>query len=157
MAAVKPVPDGYPSLIPYLIVRDGAAAIEFYRKVFGAKLRMKLDGPGGRVGHAELEIGDSVVMLADEHPEIGARGPAASGESPVGLHLYLPDVDAVIARAVAAGARLVHPAENKFYGDRMGTIEDPFGHKWYVTTHVEDVPHDEIARRAAALARGEKS
>ena len=157
MAAVKSVPDGYPSLTPYLIVRDGAAAIEFYRKVFGAGLRMKLDAPGGRIGHAELEIGDSLVMLADEHPEIGARGPAAFGGSPVGLHLYLPDVDAVVARAVAGGARLVDPVENKFYGDRMGTIEDPFGHKWYVTTHIEDVSPDEIARRAAALARGEKS
>jgi PhnB protein len=154
MAAVKPIPDGYPNLTPYLIVRGGAAAIDFYQKAFGARLRLKLDGPGGKVGHAELEIGDSVVMLADEHPEIGARGPAAFGGSPVGLHLYIPDVDAVVARAVAAGARLVHPVENKFYGDRMGTIEDPFGHKWYVTTHVEDVPHDEIARRAAAMAKG---
>ena len=154
MAAAKPIPDGYPSLTPYLIVRDGAAAIDFYQKAFGARLRLKLDGPGGKVGHAELEIGDSVVMLADEHPEIGARGPAAFGGSPVGLHLYIPDVDAVVACAVANGARLVHPVENKFYGDRMGTIEDPFGHKWYVTTHVEDVPHDEIARRAAAMAKG---
>ena len=151
MSAVKPVPEGYPSLAPYLIVGDGAAAIEFYQKAFGAGLRLKLDAPGGRVGHAELEIGDSVIMLADEHPEIGARGPRAFGGSPVGLHLYIEQVDAVVARAVAAGAMLVHPVEDKFYGDRMGTIEDPFGHKWYVTTHVEDVPHDEIARRAAAL------
>jgi PhnB protein len=153
MAAVKPIPDGYPNLTPYLIVRDGTAAIDFYQKAFGARLRLKLDGPGGKVGHAELEIGASVVMLADEHPEIGARGPAAFGGSPVGLHLYIPDVDAVVSRAVANGARLVHPVENKFYGDRMGTIEDPFGHKWYVTTHVEDVMHDEIARRAAAMAK----
>jgi PhnB protein len=151
MPAVKPIPDGYPSLSPYLIVRDGAAAIEFYQKVFGATLRMKLDAPGGRVGHAELEIGNGLVMLADEHPEIGARGPRAFGGSPVGLHLYIEDVDAVVARAVAAGATLVHPVENKFYGDRMGTIEDPFGHRWYVTMHIEEVSPEEIARRAAAL------
>jgi PhnB protein len=151
MAAVKPVPDGYPSLTPYLIVGDGTAAIEFYRKAFGARLRLKLDAPGGRIGHAELEIGDSVIMLADEHPEIGARGPRAFGGSPVGLHLYIEQVDAVVARAVAAGGKLVHPVENKFYGDRMGTIEDPFGHRWYVTTHIEDVSPEEIGRRAAAL------
>jgi PhnB protein len=157
MPAIKPVPDGYPSLTPYLIVRDGAAAIAFYEKALGARLRLKLDAPGGRIGHAELEIGDSVVMLADEHPEIGARGPQAFGGSPVGLHLYIEEVDAVVARAVAAGATLVHPVENKFYGDRMGTIEDPFGHRWYVTTHIEDVPPNEIARRAAALGRGEHS
>ena len=157
MPAIKPVPDGYPSLTPYLIVRDGAAAIAFYEKALGVRLRLKLDAPGGRIGHAELEIGDSVVMLADEHPEIGARGPQAFGGSPVGLHLYIEEVDAVVARAVAAGATLVHPVENKFYGDRMGTIEDPFGHRWYVTTHIEDVPPDEIARRAAALSRGEHS
>jgi PhnB protein len=151
MAAVKPVPDGYPSLTPYLIVSDGAAALEFYQRAFGARLRLKLDAPGGRIGHAELEIGDSVIMLADEHPEIGARGPRAFGGSPVGLHLYVEEVDAVVARAVAAGARLVHPVEDKFYGDRMGTIEDPFGHRWYVTTHIEDVSPEEIGRRAAAL------
>ena len=153
MSAVKSVPEGYPSLSPYLIVRDGAAAIDFYQKVFGATLRMKLDAPGGRIGHAELEIGNGLVMLADEHPEIGARGPRAFGGSPVGLHLYIEDVDAVVARAVAAGATLVHPVEDKFYGDRMGTIEDPFGHRWYVTTHIEDVSPEEIGRRAAAMAK----
>src|SRR5205085_6967588 len=108
MPAIKPIPDGYPSLTPYLIVSDGAAAIAFYQRAFGARLRLKLDAPGGRIGHAELEIGDSVIMLADEHPEIGARGPGAFGGSPVGLHLYVPDVDAVVGRAVAAGAKLVH-------------------------------------------------
>jgi PhnB protein len=154
MAAVKPIPDGYPRLTPYLIVGDGAAAIAFYEKAFDARLRLKLDAPGGRIGHAELEIGDSLIMLADEHPEIGARGPRAFGGSPVGLHLYSEDVDAVVARAVAAGARLVHPVEDKFYGDRMGTIEDPFGHKWYVTMHIEDVSPEEIGRRAAALHGG---
>ena len=151
MPAVKPVPEGYPSLTPYLIVGDGAAALEFYQKAFGARLRLKLDAPGGRIGHAELEIGDSVIMLADEHPEIGARGPRSFGGSPVGLHLYVEQVDGVVARAVAAGGKLVHPVEDKFYGDRVGTIEDPFGHRWYVTTHIEDVSPEEIGRRAAAL------
>jgi len=151
MPAVKPVPEGYPSLTPYLIVGDGAAALEFYQKAFGARLRLKLDAPGGRIGHAELEIGDSVIMLADEHPEIGARGPRSFGGSPVGLHLYVEQVDGVVARAVAAGGKLVHPVEDKFYGDRVGTIEDPFGHRLYVTTHIEDVSPEEIGRRAAAL------
>jgi PhnB protein len=157
MPAAKPVPDGYPSLTPYLIVRDGAAAIEFYRKVFGAGLRMKLDAPGGRIGHAELEIGDSLVMLADEHPEMGALAPPTVGGTPVSLHLYVPDVDAAAQKAVANGAMLKSPVENKFYGDRLGTIIDPFGHIWHISTHVEDVSPEEIGRRAAALARGEKS
>ena len=151
MPAVKPVPEGYPSLTPYLIVSDGASSLEFYQKAFGARLRLRLDAPGGRIGHAELEIGDSVIMLADEHPEIGARGPRSFGGSPVGLHLYVEQVDGVVARAVAAGGKLVHPVEDKFYGDRVGTIEDPFGHRWYVTTHIEDVSPEEIGRRAAAL------
>src|SRR5205085_5792847 len=124
MPAIKPVPEGYPSLTPYLIVSDGAAAIEFYRKAFGARLRLKLDAPGGRIGHAELEIGDSVIMLADEHPEIGACGPRAFGGSPVGLHLYIDDVDAGMARSAAAGAGLDHPVKDKFYCDRMGMIKD---------------------------------
>ena len=156
MAAVKPIPDGYPSLTPYLIVADGAGAIAFYEKAFGATVRLRLTTPDGKIGHAELIIGGSLIMLADEYPAHGARGPRAFGGSPVGLHHYVVDVDAVVARAVAAGAKLVDPVENKFYGDRMGTIEDPFGHKWYVTTHTEDVPPDEIDRRAAAL-HGQKS
>ena len=128
--------------------------IEFYKNVLGAEERMRLDAPGGRIGHAELTIGGSVIMLADEHPEIGAVGPRTVGGSPVGIMVYLPDVDAAVERAVAAGAKLVSPAESKFYGDRMATIEDPFGHKWYLSTHVEDVPPDEIARRAAAMHGG---
>jgi PhnB protein len=154
VAAVKPIPDGYPRLTPYLIVGDGAAAIAFYQTAFGARLRLKLDAPGGRIGHAELEFGESLIMLADEHPEIGALAPPHFGGSPVGLHLYSEDVDAVVARAVAAGAKLLQPVEDKFYGDRMGTIEDPFGHKWYVTMHIEEVSPEEIARRAAALQGG---
>jgi PhnB protein len=153
MSAVKSVPEGYPSLSPYLIVRDGAAAIDFYQKVFGATLRMKLDAPGGRVGHAELEIGNGLVMLADEHPEMGALAPTTIGGTPVGLHLYLEDVDAVAKKAIAAGATLKRPVENQFYGDRLGSIIDPFGHLWHISTHVEDVPPDEIGRRAAAVAK----
>ena len=153
MSAVKSVPEGYPSLSPYLIVRDGAAAIEFYQKVFGATLRMKLDAPGGRVGHAELEIGNALVMLADEHPEMGALAPTTIGGTPVGLHLYLEDVDAVAKKAIAAGATLKRPVENQFYGDRRGSIIDPFGHLWHISTHVEDVSPEEIGRRAAAMAK----
>ena len=151
MPAVKPIPEGYPTLTPYLIVTDGAAAIAFYRQAFGAAERLRLDAPGGKIGHAELTIGDSVIMLADEYPEMGALSPASVGGTPVGLHLYVADVDAVTARAVAAGGKLRHPPENKFYGDRNSTVEDPFGHRWYLSTHVEDVAPEEIARRAAAM------
>ena len=112
---------------------------------------MRLGTPDGRIGHAELVIGGSVIMLADEHPEMGAVAPPTIGGTPVGLHLYVEDVDAVAARAVAAGGKLTHPVEDKFYGDRSGTIEDPFGHKWYISTHVEDVSPEEIGRRVAAM------
>ena len=149
--AVKPIPDGYHNLTPYMIVANGAAAIAFYQQAFGATERLRLAAPGGKIGHAELAVGDSVIMLADEHPEMGARSPASFGGSPIGLHLYVEDVDAVVARAVALGAKLLHPVEDKFYGDRNGTIEDPFGHKWYVATHIEDLSPEEISRRAAAL------
>jgi len=154
MAGVKPIPEGYPRLNPYLIVDGAAQAIEFYTAVFGAKERMRLGAPDGKIGHAELEIGDSVIMVADEFPAMEAFAPAKYGGSPIGVHLYVEDVDAVARKAVAAGAKLVRKVENQFYGDRSGTIEDPFGHRWYVSTHVEDVPEDEIARRAAGLAKG---
>ncbi|HWB50277.1 MAG TPA: VOC family protein [Stellaceae bacterium] len=150
MPSVKPIPDGYRTLTPYLIVADGAAAVAFYERVFGAKLRLKLERPDGRLGHAELDIGDSVIMLADEHPEHQAHAPGHFGGSPVSLHLYVADVDAVVGRARAAGANLVRPVEDQFYGDRSGTFVDPFGHVWHVATHIEDVPPDEIDRRAAA-------
>ena len=150
MNSAKPIPDGYPTLTPYLIVADADAAIAFYKKSFGARERMRLAAPGGKIGHAELEIGSSVVMLADEHPEIGARGPRAFGGSPVSLHLYMEDVDRVVSDAVEAGGRIVRPIADQFYGDRSGAIEDPFGHVWHVATHIEDVPPDELARRAAA-------
>jgi PhnB protein len=152
--AVKAIPEGYRSLTPYLIVADGNAAIAFYQNVFGAKLRMRLEGPGGKLGHAELEIGNSLVMLADEHREMGALAPPTIGGTPVGLHLYLDDVDAVAAKAVAAGATLKRPVESQFYGDRLGSIVDPFGHLWHISTHIEDVSPEEIGRRAAAMAQG---
>ena len=150
MAKVKPIPDGYHNMTPYLIVSGAAKAIEFYTKVFGATEKMRMPSPGGKIGHAELTLGDSMIMLADEHPEIGARAPSAYGGSAVSLMVYVPDVDATVATATAAGAKIVRPVENQFYGDRMGTIADPFGHQWHVATHVEDVPSDEMAKRAAA-------
>jgi len=150
---VKPVPDGYHNVTPYLIVDGAAKALDFYKRVFGATERMRMPGPGGKVGHAEIGIGDSVIMLADEHPEMGARGPRAFGGSPVSLMLYVEDVDATVKTAVAAGAKLLQSVEDKFYGDRSGTIEDPFGHRWHVSTHTEDVPPDEMERRAAAMAK----
>jgi PhnB protein len=151
---VRPVPEGYHSVTPYLIVDGAARALDFYRQVFGATERMRMPGPGGKVGHAEITIGDSVIMLADEHPEMGARGPRAFGGSPVTVMLYVEDVDATVRSALAAGAKPVQPVTDKFYGDRSGTIEDPFGHQWHVSTHVEDVPPDEMARRAAAAMQG---
>jgi len=150
---VKPIPDGYPSLTPYLIVADGAAAIAFYKQAFGAIERLRLVAPGGKIGHAELEIGGSVVMLADEHPPHDAWAPAHFGGSPVMLHLYVGDVDTVVARAVFAGATLKRPIENQFYGDRSGSFADPFGHTWHVATHIEDVSPEEIDRRAQEAMR----
>jgi len=149
---VQPIPDGYHSATPYLIVDGAAKALDFYRHAFGAAERMRMPAPGGRVGHAEIIIGDSIIMLADEHPEIGAHGLRAYGGTPVSLHLYVPDVDATVQKAVAAGATLVSPVADKFYGDRMGTIDDPFGHRWHVSTHKEDVTPAEIVRRAAAMS-----
>jgi PhnB protein len=150
---VKPIPDGYRAVTPYLIVQGAARAIDFYRQVFGARERLRMGGPDGKVGHAELEIGDSVVMLADEVPEMGARSPQSVGGTPVQLVIYVEDVDATVATAVSAGARLVRPVENQFYGDRAGSLLDPFGHSWFVATHVEDVPPDELERRAAAAMK----
>jgi PhnB protein len=149
---VKPIPDGYHAVTPYLHVKDAARAIEFYERAFGARLLYRLDQPDGRVGHAELQIGDSRVMLADESPEMGVRSPRTIGGTPVTIHLYVPDVDATVARAVAAGATLSRPVADQFYGDRNGGLVDPFGHVWFVATHVEDVEPDEISRRAAEAA-----
>ncbi|HET7752952.1 MAG TPA: VOC family protein [Anaeromyxobacteraceae bacterium] len=147
---VKPIPDGYHSITPYLVVKGAARAIEFYKAAFGAKERFRMAEPGGGIGHAELEIGDSCLMLADEQEMRGFRGPEAYGGSPVTLLLYVEDVDATVKRAVEAGAKLTRPVEDQFYGDRTGGITDPFGHVWYVATHVEDVPPEELERRARA-------
>jgi len=147
--SVSHVPEGYHSVTPYLIVDGAARAIEFYRRAFGAEELFRMEREEGRVGHAEIRIGDSYVMLADEHPEMGARSPRSIGGSPISLMLYVPDVDATVSQAVAAGARLTRPVEDQFYGDRTGGVEDPFGHVWYVATHVEDVAPEELQRRMA--------
>jgi PhnB protein len=154
MAEVKPIPDDYPQVIPSLAIDGASEAIDFYCAVFGATERMRMDGPGGRVGHAELQIGDSVVMLSDEYPEMGHKGPKAYGGTPVTLSVYVEDVDAAFDRAVERGAKVLRPVENRFYGDRSGQFEDPFGHKWSVATRVEDVPPDEMERRAAEAMGG---
>ncbi len=149
MANVKPIPDGYPQVSPYLSVDDAGAAIDFYSSVLGAKERMRMADPDGRIAHAELQLGDSVIMLADEYPDIGIRGPKAIGGSPVTLSVYVEDVDAVFDRALAAGAKSLRPPKNEFYGDRSGQFEDPFGHRWSVASHVEDVSPEEMERRSA--------
>jgi PhnB protein len=153
---VKPIPEGYRNVTPYLIVNEAAKAIDYYRKVFKAKERMRMPAPGGRIGHAELEIGDSVVMLADENPEMNARSPRSVGGSPISLLLYVEDVDATVDRAVAAGAKLKRPVADQFYGDRTGGIEDPFGHQWYLATHVEDVSPEEMRKRSEQLLASAK-
>jgi PhnB protein len=150
--SVSPVPPGYHSVTPYLIIDGAARALDWYKEAFGATELMRLGGPNGKIGHAEIQIGDSHVMLADENPEIGAKAPPAFGGSPVSLHLYLPDVDAVINKAATAGATIKTQPENKFYGDRQGSLIDPFGHIWHVSTHIEDVTPQEIERRLKAMA-----
>ena len=147
----SPVPDGYPRVMPYLIVDGGSEAIDFYTKVLGATERMRMPGPDGRLGHAELQVGDSVIMLADENSEMGARAPRSIGGSPVTIHVYVDDVDATFARALQAGATSLQEVEDRFYGDRAGQLEDPFGHRWSLATHVEDVPPEEMSKRAAAM------
>jgi len=151
MAKVNPVPKGMHTLTPNLVIRDCARAIEFYKRALGAEEITRMPAPDGKsVWHAELRIGDSTVMLADEYPEIGARTPQTIGGTPVSLVLYVEDVDATVARAVAAGAKLTRPVADQFYGDRTGGLTDPFGHVWYVATHVEDVSPEEMERRRAA-------
>ncbi len=149
MAKVKPVPDGYHTLTPYLVIRDAAKAIEFYEKAFGAKETFRMPGPGGKIMHAELQIGDSMLMLAEEMPEYGAKSPQALGGSPVNVFLYVEDADKVFNQAVAAGATVTMPLADQFWGDRYGKLADPFGHQWSVATHKEDVAPEEMAKRAA--------
>jgi len=152
--AVKPIPDGYHSVTPYLILDNATAALEFYKKALGAVELMRFPAPGGKIGHAEIKIGDSPVMLADESPEMNARSARTIGGSPISLMGYVEDVDALVARAVAAGAKLVRPVANQFYGDRTGGIDDPFGFHWYIATHIEDVPPEELEKRAAKAKGG---
>ena len=154
MANAKPIPEGYPQVTPYLAVEDANRAIEWYSTVFGTRERMRLGAPDGKVGHAELELGDSLLMLADEFPEMGMRSPKAVGGTPVTISLYVDDVDSVFERAVQGGAKPLRQVEDQFYGDRVGSFEDPFGHRWSVATHVEDVPPDEMERRAAEAMDG---
>jgi len=149
---INPVPEGYRSVIPYLVVDNGAAAIDFYVEVFGAREVMRMEKDGG-IGHAELAIGDSHIMLADEHPGMGYLSPKSIGGKGLGtgVMLYLPDVDAVFARAKAAGGTAEREVQDQFYGDRSGTFVDPFGHRWIVATHIEDVAPEEMERRMAAM------
>lgn len=151
---VKPIPEGYHSVTPYLIIKGAADAIEFYKKAFGATELLRMGQPDGKIGHAEIKIGDSPIMLADEFPEMKYVGPKTLGGSPVSLMIYVEDVDTVFNRALAAGAETQRPLENKFYGDRGGSLIDPFGHVWHIATHVEDVPEEEMHRRAAAAHSG---
>ena len=151
---VKPIPEGYHTATPYLIVNAAANAIEFYKKAFGAKEIMRMTQPDGKIGHAEIKIGDSPVMLADEFPQMGARSPQSLGGSPVSILLYVEDVDAMFTQAVAAGAAVQRPVADQFYGDRAGGVTDPFGHVWYIATHKEDVSSEEMKKRAAAAGRG---
>lgn len=145
--AVKPRPDGYHTATPYLIVSDAAAALDYYKKAFGATELMRLKDPAGKVLHSEFRVGDSPIMLADEFPDMGFKGPGAFGGSPVSIMLYVDDVDATFKQAVDAGATELRPVEDQFYGDRLGTLADPFGHTWSLSTHVEDVAPEEIERR----------
>lgn len=144
---VKPIPEGYHSLTPYLIVKDATRAIEFYKKAFGARELFRMDAPGGKIGHCELQIGDSRVMMADEFPNMGATAPSEGGRA-FSLMLYVDNADLFFKRAVEAGAKVLRPLKNEFYGDRLGTLQDPFGHNWHVATHVEDVPEEEMQKRA---------
>jgi PhnB protein len=153
--AVKAIPDGYHSMTPYLIIDGAAKAIEFYTKVFGATELLRLPGPGGKLGHAEIKIGDSVLMMADEMPEMGHRGPKTLGGSPVSIMLYVDHVDQTFSKAVSAGATVDRPIKDQFYGDRSGTVVDPFGYKWTISTHIEDVPPEEMERRMAAFSSGQ--
>jgi PhnB protein len=149
-ANVRPIPEGYHSITPYLIVKDCAKAIEFYRKSFGAEARFRMDTPDGRIGHAELKIGDSVLMLADEFPEMKSLSPQSIGGSPVSIFLYVDDVDTVFNRAVSSGSRILSPVKDQFWGDRHGRVEDPYGHVWEISTHKKDLSADELKKAADA-------
>jgi len=147
MSKIHYIPKGYNTVTPYLVVKGAAKAIDYYKKVFGATEVLRMDGPNGQVGHAELQIGDSRIMLADENPAMGNRSAESIGASPVSLYVYLPDCDKVVAKAAAEGAKILKPVEDQFYGDRSGFIQDPFGHLWGIATHKEDVSPKELEER----------
>ena len=150
---VKPIPDGYHTITPYLIVDNASSAIDFYKKAFGAEERARHGGHGGKIMHAEISIGGSVIMLADEFPQMGAVSPKTLKGTPFGLCLYVNDCDKIFNQAVAAGGKVERPVANQFYGDRSGTLIDPFGHKWTISTHVEDVSNEELERRMKDMAK----
>jgi PhnB protein len=153
---VKSIPDGYSTVTPYLIVRDGARALDFYKRAFGATELYRLAAPDGKVLHAEMQVGNSRIMMAEEIPQMGARSPQALGGTPVTILLYGEGVDARVQQATAAGAKVVRPLQDQFYGDRSATLEDPFGHVWTIATHIEDVPPTEIQKRAEAMMKQRK-
>jgi PhnB protein len=153
MANVKPIPDGYHSVTPYLIIKGAGNAIDFYKKAFGATELFRMDHEG-KVGHAEIKIGDSPIMLADESPEMGNKSPTTLGGTPVSIMIYVEDVDTIFKRAIAAGGEQQKAVQDQFYGDRSGTLKDPFGHVWHVATHKEDVSPDEMEKRMAAGGHG---
>jgi PhnB protein len=146
--ATKPIPEGYHTLTPYLAVSDAAQAIQYYKKAFGAKERVRMDAPGGKIGHAELEIGDALLMLADQFPQASTKPPTELGGTSASIFMYVEDVDAVVKQAVDEGATITMEVVDQFWGDRFGSIKDPFGHSWSIATHVEDVPPAEMAERA---------
>lgn len=150
--AVRAIPEGYHSVTPYMIIKGAAGALEYYKKAFNATELMRIDGPNGTIGHAEIRIGDSILMMADEFPQMGCLSPLTAGSVSVSLMIYVPNVDEIFAQAIKAGGTEKRAIQNQFYGDRSGTLVDPFGHMWTVSTHIEDVPPDELARRAAASA-----
>lgn len=155
MSKVSYIPQGFNSITPYLVIKGAAQAIEYYKKVFGATVQVRMDGPNGTVGHAELQIGNSRIMLADENPSMGQGYTSAStiGGSPVSLYIYLPNVDQIFDLAVAEGAKILKPVQDQFYGDRSGFFQDPFGHLWGVATHVEDVSPEELDRRMKKMMK----
>ena len=154
MADVDPIPDGYQRVTPYLHVDGAEAAIDFYTRILGAKERMRMPAPQGKIGHAELELGDAVIMLADEFPDMNVQGPKTVGGTPVTLHVYVEDVDGTFEEALNAGATSVRDVEDQFYGDRAGQFEDPFGHRWSIASHIEDVPPEEMEKRMAEMSAG---
>lgn len=155
MPTVKPIPDGYPRVTSYLTIDGAGDAIEFYKEIFGAEERLRMPGPDGTIGHAEIQLGDSVIMMSDTFPEMGVIDPKKLGGSPITLSVYVEDVDATFGNAIKAGAKQLQPVEDKFYGDRSGAFEDPWGHRWNVMTHVEDVSPEEMQKRAAAFMAGQ--